>query len=309
MPITVPEGLPAAQALEKENIFIMGRDRAVHQDIRPLQILILNLMPTKADTEMQLLRLLSNSPLQLDVEFLRMESHVAKHTPAEYLLKFYKSFQEVKANRYDGMIITGAPVERLKFEQVDYWEELCRVMDWSTSSVYSTLHICWGAQAGLYHHFGIPKYELPEKLSGVYEHRILYPAHPVLRGFDDYFWAPHSRYTEVRKHDIDRVGRLEVLAVSREAGVYLAANRNGRQFFVTGHCEYDRTTLAKEYARDVKKGLPVGVPANYFRDDDPAKSPVMKWRGHASLLFSNWLNYFVYQRTPYDLSDLNGQEE
>ena len=308
MPITVPEGLPAAQALEKENIFIMGRDRAVHQDIRPLQILILNLMPTKSDTEMQLLRLLSNSPLQLDVEFLRMKSHVAKHTPAEYLLKFYKSFQEVKANRYDGMIITGAPVERLKFEQVDYWEELCRVMDWSTRSVYSTLHICWGAQAGLYHHFGIPKYELPEKLSGVYEHRILYPAHPVLRGFDDYFWAPHSRYTEVRRRDIDRVGRLEVLSVSREAGVYLAANRNGRQFFVTGHCEYDRTTLAKEYARDVKKGLPAGVPAHYFRDDDPAKSPVMKWRGHASLLFSNWLNYFVYQRTPYDLSDLSGRE-
>lgn len=309
MPITVPEGLPAAQALEKENIFIMGRDRAVHQDIRPLQILILNLMPTKADTETQLLRLLSNSPLQLDVEFLRMESHVAKHTPAEYLLKFYKSFGEVKASRYDGMIITGAPVERLKFEQVDYWEELCRVMDWSKSNVYSTLHICWGAQAGLYRHFGIPKYELPEKLSGVYEHRILYPAHPILRGFDDYFWAPHSRYTEVRKRDIDRVGRLEVLAVSREAGVYLAANRNGRQFFITGHCEYDRTTLVKEYARDVKKGLPAEVPAHYFRDDDPAKSPVMKWRGHASLLFSNWLNYFVYQRTPYDLSDLNGQEE
>lgn len=309
MPITVPDGLPAAQALEKENIFIMDRDRAVHQDIRPLQILILNLMPTKTDTEMQLLRLLSNSPLQLDVEFLRMTSHVAKHTPIEYLLKFYKGFQDVKNNRYDGMIITGAPVERLKFEQVDYWEELCRVMDWSKHNVYSTLHICWGAQAGLYYHFGVPKYELPEKLSGIYEHRILYPAHPVLRGFDDYFWAPHSRYTEIRKRDVDRVGRLEVLAVSREAGVFLVANRNGRQFFVTGHCEYDRTTLAKEYARDVKKGIPVRVPENYFRDDDPSKSPIMKWRSSASLLFSNWLNYFVYQRTPYDLSDLSAQEE
>lgn len=309
MPITVPDGLPAAQALEKENIFIMDRDRAVHQDIRPLQILILNLMPTKTDTEMQLLRLLSNSPLQLDVEFLRMASHVAKHTPVEYLLKFYKSFQEVKNNRYDGMIITGAPVERLKFEQVDYWEELCRVMDWSKHNVYSTLHICWGAQAGLYRHFGVPKYELPEKLSGIYEHRILYPAHPVLRGFDDYFWAPHSRYTEIRKRDVDRVGRLEVLAVSREAGVFLVANRNGRQFFVTGHCEYDRTTLAREYARDAKKGIPVRVPENYFRDDDPSKSPIMKWRSSASLLFSNWLNYFVYQRTPYDLSDLSAQEE
>ncbi len=308
MPITVPEGLPAAQALEKENIFVMGRDRAVHQDIRPLQILILNLMPTKTDTERQLLRLLSNSPLQLNVEFLRMVSHVAKHTPLEYLLKFYKSFGEVKNNRYDGMIITGAPVERLKFEEVDYWGELCRVMEWSKHNVYSTMHICWGAQAALYYHFGVPKYELPEKLTGVFEHRILYPSHPVLRGFDDYFWAPHSRYTEVRKRDIDRVGKLEVLAVSREAGVFLVANRNGRQFFITGHCEYDRTTLAREYARDVKKGIPVKVPAHYFRDDDPAKSPVMKWRSHASLLFLNWLNYFVYQRTPYDLSDLNGQE-
>lgn len=309
MPITVPNGLPAVQALEKENIFVMDRDRAVHQDIRPLQILILNLMPSKADTEMQLLRLLSNSPLQLDVEFLRMASHVSKHTPAEYLLKFYRSFQEVSGNRYDGMIITGAPVERLRFEQVDYWPELCRVMDWSKHNVYSTLHICWGAQAGLYHHFGIPKYELPEKLSGIYEHRVLYPQHPILRGFDDYFWAPHSRYTEVRKRDLDASGRLEVLALSREAGVLLAANRNGRQFFITGHCEYDRTTLAKEYARDVKKGIPVKIPEHYFRDDDPNKSPVMKWRSHASLLFSNWLNYFVYQRTPYDLSDLRGPEE
>jgi homoserine O-succinyltransferase len=308
MPITVPEGLPAAEALEKENIFVMNRDRALHQDIRPLHLLILNLMPTKADTEKQLLRLLSNSPLQLEVEFLRMTSHVAKHTSLEYLLKFYKSFGEVENNRYDGMIITGAPVERLKFEQVDYWPELCRVMDWSKHSVYSTLHICWGAQAGLYHHFGVPKYELPEKLSGVFEHRILFPAHPLLRGFDDYFWAPHSRYTEVRKSDIEKIPQLEILAVSKRAGVYLAANRNGRQVFVTGHCEYERNTLAKEYFRDVKKGIPTKVPENYFRDDDPRKSTAINWRAHASLLFSNWLNYFVYQRTPYNLSDLQEQQ-
>ena len=304
MPITVPEGLPAVATLERENIFVMDHERAIHQDIRPLRILILNLMPTKTDTETQLLRLLSNSPLQLEVEFLRMASHVAKHTPLQYLLKFYKNFDEVKLKRYDGMIITGAPVERMKFERVDYWPELCRVMDWSKCSVYSTLHICWGAQAGLYHHFGVPKYELPQKLAGVFEHRVLYPAHPLLRGFDDYFWAPHSRYTEVRKSDIDKIPELETLAVSKRAGVYLAANRNGRQIFVTGHCEYDRDTLAKEYFRDVEKGIPAAVPENYFVGDDPKKVPVFKWKSHASLLFSNWLNYFVYQRTPYDLSDL-----
>lgn len=304
MPITVPEGLPAVATLERENIFVMDHERAIHQDIRPLRILILNLMPTKTDTETQLLRLLSNSPLQLEVEFLRMASHVAKHTPLQYLLKFYKNFDEVKLKRYDGMIITGAPVERMKFERVDYWPELCRVMDWSKRSVYSTLHICWGAQAGLYHHFGVPKYELPQKLAGVFEHRVLYPAHPLLRGFDDYFWAPHSRYTEVRKSDIDKIPELETLAVSKRAGVYLAANRNGRQVFVTGHCEYDRDTLAKEYFRDVEKGIPAAVPENYFVGDDPKKVPVFKWKSHASLLFSNWLNYFVYQRTPYDLSDL-----
>lgn len=304
MPITVPEGLPAVATLERENIFVMDHERAIHQDIRPLRILILNLMPTKTDTETQLLRLLSNSPLQLEVEFLRMASHVAKHTPLQYLLKFYKNFDEVKLKRYDGMIITGAPVERMKFERVDYWPELCRVMDWSKRSVYSTLHICWGAQAGLYHHFGVPKYELPQKLAGVFEHRVLYPAHPLLRGFDDYFWAPHSRYTEVKKSDIDKIPELETLAVSKRAGVYLAANRNGRQVFVTGHCEYDRDTLAKEYFRDVEKGIPAAVPENYFVGDDPKKVPVFKWKSHASLLFSNWLNYFVYQRTPYDLSDL-----
>jgi len=304
MPITVQEGLPAIEILEKENIFVMEQSRAIHQDIRPLKILILNLMPTKTDTETQLLRLLSNSPLQLEVELLRMESHVTKHTTSEYMLKFYRSFSEVKNNRYDGLIITGAPVEQLKFEQVDYWQELCRTMDWSKHNVYSVLHICWGAQAGLYHHYGIPKYDLTEKLSGVFRHRILYPAHPILRGFDDYFWAPHSRYTEVKKKDIDKISELEVLAVSREGGVYLIANKDGRQFFVTGHCEYDRNTLSKEYFRDLKKGLHINVPQNYFPNDNPEKTPVMTWHSHAFQLFSNWLNYFVYQNTPYDLSKL-----
>lgn len=304
MPITVPEGLPAIQILQRENIFVMDRDRSSHQDIRPLKILILNLMPTKTDTETQLLRLLSNTPLQLEVEFLRMASHVTKHTPIEYLLKFYRDFSEVKNNRYDGLIITGAPVEKLKFEQVDYWPELCRVMEWSKQNVYSVLHICWGAQAGLYYHFDIPKYEMPEKLSGVFRHRIVYPAHPILHGFDEYFWAPHSRYTEIKKKDIDKVHRLEVLAASRDAGVYLVGNRNGRQFFITGHCEYDRNTLSKEYFRDIKKGIPANVPKNYFPDDDPEKTPIITWHSHASLLFSNWLNYYVYQGTPYDLSAL-----
>ena len=304
MPITVPEGLPAIEILQKENIFFIDQRRASHQDIRPLKILILNLMPTKTDTETQLLRLLSNSPLQLEVEFLRMASHVTKNTSVEHMLKFYRNFDEVKNNRYDGMIITGAPVERLKFEQVDYWPELCRVLEWSKDNVYSVLHICWGAQAALYYHFKIPKYEMPEKLSGVFHHRILYPAHPLLRGFDDYFWAPHSRYTEVKKKDIDKVPQLEILAVSKEAGIYLIANRNGRQFFVTGHCEYDRNTLSAEYSRDVKKGLIINIPENYFPDDNPEKAPLMTWHSHASMLFSNWLDYFVYQRTPYDLAEL-----
>jgi homoserine O-succinyltransferase len=233
-----------------------------------------------------------------------MASHVTKHTPVEYMLKFYRNFNEIKENRYDGMIVTGAPVERLKFEQVDYWPELCRVMEWSKNNVYSVLHICWGAQAALYYHFKIPKYELQEKLSGVYRHRILYPAHPILRGFDDYFWAPHSRYTEIKKKDIDSISELEILAVSREAGVYLVGNRNGRQFFVTGHCEYDRNTLSKEYSRDMKKGIPANIPVNYFPDDNPEKAPVMTWHNHASMMFSNWLNYYVYQSTPYDLSKL-----
>lgn len=305
MPINVPQGLPSIDLLEKENIFVMSNDRAIHQDIRPLNILILNLMPTKSDTETYLLRLLSNTPLQLNVEFLRMESHHDKHTPTEYLLRFYHSFQDIKNKRYDGLIITGAPVENMKFEQVDYWPELCQVMEWSRKNIYSSLHICWGAQAALYYHYKVPKYELSEKLFGIYKHRILYPAHPILRGFDDYFWAPHSRYTEVRKSDIDRIPGLEVLAVSREAGVYLVGSRSGRQFFVTGHSEYDRNTLKKEYVRDLKKEIPIHIPENYFPDDDPEKTPVMTWHSPASLLFSNWLNYYVYQGTPYDLSTLS----
>ncbi len=304
MPINVPEGLPAIDQLERENIFVMSDEKALHQDIRPLQILILNLMPTKTDTETQLVRLLSNTPLQLNVELLRMASHRDKHTPLEYLLRFYHSFQDVKDNHYDGLIITGAPVEKLSFTQVDYWSELCQVMEWSKKNVYSTLYICWGAQAGLYYHYKIPKYPLREKLSGVYKHQILSLAHPLLRGFDDYFWAPHSRYTEVRKSDLDRIDELEVLAVSKAAGVYLVGSRDGRQFFITGHSEYDRNTLKKEYVRDQKRGLDVKIPENYFPHDDQRKRPVMTWHSYASLLFSNWLNYFVYQKTPYDLAQL-----
>ena len=306
MPIKVPEGLPAAKVLEKENIFVMEHSRALHQDIRPLQILILNLMPAKDETEKQLLRLLSNSPLQIEVNFLYTATHKSKHTPREYLMKFYKSFEEVKDKRFDGLIVTGAPVERMPFEEVDYWPELVQIMDWSLTHVYSTMYICWGAQAALYHHYGIQKYALKKKLSGVYDHKLNLADHPLLRGFDDHFWAPHSRFTEVRKSDIEQSPQLQVLATSKEAGAYLSASRNGRQLFIAGHCEYGRNTLAKEYQRDYKKGLPVELPEHYFPNDDPTKTPVLNWRGHASLLFTNWLNYCVYQETPYDLSQLAG---
>lgn len=304
MPIRVPEGLPAIATLERENIFVMGENRACHQDIRPLKIAILNLMPTKKETETQLLRLLGNTPLQVDVELLQTSTHVAKNTSAEYLLKFYRTFDEVKDERFDGLIITGAPVEKLPFDQVDYWPELCRIMEWSCTHVYSTLHICWGAQAGLYYHYGIPKYPLPQKLSGIFRHRRLVAGHPFTRGFDDVFQAPHSRYTEVKRADIERRPELEILSESDEAGVYIAASRDGRQFFVTGHSEYDRDTLAREYFRDRAAGLIPQMPRHYFPDDDPGREPEMKWRGHAHLLFSNWLNYFVYQQTPYDLMHL-----
>ena len=300
MPITVPEGLPAIKTLERENIFVMTESRARRQDIRPLKILILNLMPTKVETETQLLRLLGNTPLQVEIELLQTETHTAKNVSAEYLLRFYKTFDEVKHNRYDGLIVTGAPVEQMPFEEVDYWPELCEILDWSAGNVWSTLHICWGAQAGLYRHFGIGKYDLPAKLSGVYTHRLLHPTHPLVRGFDDLFYAPHSRYTGVRQEEIERAG-LEVLAVSEKAGVYLVAERDWRRFYATGHSEYDRDTLNREYRRDLAKGIEILPPCGYYPGDDPKGQPVMRWRGHSSLLFSNWLNYFVYQQTPYDL--------
>lgn len=305
MPVKIPDGLPAREALEKENIFIMGHNRAEGQDIRPLKILILNLMPTKSITEVQLLRLLSNTPLQIEVELMQTASYTSKNTSAEYLDQFYTTFDAVKNKRYDGMIITGAPVEKLPFEEVDYWPELCRILDWSKKNVYSVFHICWGAQAALYHFYGLDKYDLPEKLSGVYLHDNLAPAHPLLRGFDDQFFAPHSRYSQVDEEALKKVPELQILAASPQAGLYLAAHKNGRQFFATGHGEYDRDTLAKEYERDVKRGLNPRVPENYFPQDDPTQTPLLTWRSHEMLLFSNWLNYFVYQGTPYDLNTLD----
>jgi homoserine O-succinyltransferase len=304
MPIRVPDGLPAIRTLENENIFVMTEQRATHQDIRPLKIVILNLMPTKIETETQLLRLLGNSPLQVDVALLQTVTHVSKNTSAEHLLQFYKSFDDIVSNRYDGMIITGAPVEQMDFEDVDYWPELCRIMEWSKHNVYSTLHICWGAQAGLYYHFGVPKHDLPEKMFGVFEHRNIFPAHPLMRGFDEWFMAPHSRHTGVVDASIKGIPELDVLSDSPVAGVYIVANKNGRQFFVTGHSEYDRNTLAAEYLRDAKKGLNVKIPHNYFPNDDPSIEPPLTWRSHANLLYANWLNYFVYQNTPFDLSFL-----
>lgn len=305
MPIKIPENLPAAEVLESENIFVMTQQRAQSQDIRPLKIVILNLMPTKIETETQLLRMLSNTPLQVDIELMQMATHVSKNTSASHLSTFYKTFDELKEEKFDGMIITGAPVEKLPFEEVDYWDELCDIMAWSRRNVYSTLHICWGAQAGLYYHFGVPKYLLGQKLSGIFRHTVLDPHHPLVRGFDDHFYSPHSRYTEVRREDIEKHPELVILTASNVAGVHIVASKNGRQFFVTGHLEYDRTTLADEYFRDVKKGLHPFIPQNYFPNDDVTQEPPFVWRSPASLLFSNWLNYYVYQQTPYDLKELS----
>ncbi len=311
MPIKVQTNLPAIKILESENIFVMPEERAMTQDIRPLKIVILNLMPTKVVTETQLLRLLGNSPLQVDIELLQMATHKSKNTSRRHLTTFYKTFDEIKSQKFDGMIITGAPVEQLDFEEVDYWDELCEIMDWSKKNVYSVLHICWGAQAGLYHRYGIRKYEFKEKLSGIYEHMILNPLHPLLRGFNDTFKIPHSRYTGVVEEDIYNYEnpKLEILAKSKEAGVAIIGKKNGRAFYVLGHAEYDRETLANEYFRDINKGLDIKVPHNYFPDDDPTKDPPMVWRSSASLLFSNWLNYYVYQQTPYDLEDLKKMYE
>jgi len=305
MPIKIPDNLPAARVLESENVFVMTEHRAIHQDIRPLKIIILNLMPTKIETETQLLRLLGNTPLQVDIELLQTATHVSKNTSQEHLLQFYKTFDQVKKYKFDGMIITGAPVETLEFNQVDYWDELCEIMEWTRIHVYSTLHICWGAQAGLYYHYGIPKYRLGEKLSGIYAHKPLDFHHPLLRGFDEVFYMPHSRYTEVRREDIEKVKELQILSESDKAGIAIIASRDARQVFVTGHCEYDRLTLANEYNRDIIRGLNPNVPQNYFPEDNPDNTPPVIWRSHANLLFSNWLNYFVYQQTPYDFIDFN----
>lgn len=301
MPIKTQNDLPAKEILENENIFVVDENRAAHQDIRPLQICILNLMPVKEETELQLLRALSNTPLQVDVSFMKMSSHVSLNTSVNHLNKFYNTFDELRTNKYDGLIITGAPVEQIAFEEVDYWLELENIMEWSKTNVTSTFHICWGAQAGLYYHFGLKKHLLPEKLFGVYEHRVRNRKVPLVRGFDDYFMAPHSRHTTVLPKEIHACEQLTVLAESEEAGVFLAIADNGRQIFVMGHPEYDRMTLHNEYIRDKKKGLPIHVPWNYYPEDDDSKRPNLQWRSHCNDLYSNWLNYYVYQETPYDL--------
>ena len=301
MPIKVQNELPARAVLESENIFVMDEDRALSQDIRPLQILILNLMPLKEDTETQLLRALSNTPLQVDCTFLMMSSHVSTHTSASHLNKFYVTFDEVKRNKFDGLIITGAPVENMEFEEVNYWEELKTIMEWSKTHVHSTLHICWGAQAGLYYHYGIPKYMRKSKLSGIYRHRILDRKVPLVRSMDDYVMAPHSRYTEVRREDIEKHPELQIVAESDEAGVFLVLNRDGSQIFVQGHPEYDRMTLNNEYHRDLKKGLNPELPCNYYENNDPFSVPVLTWRNLSNTLYANWLNFYVYQTTDYIL--------
>lgn len=306
MPIKIPSDLPATETLHNENIFVMTESRALTQDIRPLKILILNLMPTKIATETQLARLLGNSPLQVEPEFLQTASYVPKNTSAEHMIAFYKHFDEVKNNKYDGLIITGAPVEQMPFEEVEYWDELCRIMEWSKTNVTSTFHICWGAQAGLYYHYGIRKYPLDKKLFGVFLHKAEHKRSMLLRGFDDEFWVPHSRHTTVLREDIEKHPELKILASSDEAGVYAVATERGKQIFITGHSEYDADTLKKEYLRDKNAGLPIEVPKNYFPDDDDTKEPIVRWRSHANLIYSNWLNYFVYQITPYNIDEING---
>ena len=308
MPIQIPNDLPAANTLLQENIFVMTQQRAESQQIRPLEIVLLNLMPTKITTETQLSRLLGNTPLQVNLELMHMSSHKSKNVSQEHLLTFYKSFDELKHRKFDGMVITGAPVEQIDFEDVDYWQELCEIMEWSKTNVHSTFHICWGAQAGLYYHYGVPKYPLDKKLFGVFKHEADYKRAILLRGFDDIFWAPHSRHTTILREDIEQIPALKILASSQEAGIYAVMNKGGRQIFVTGHSEYDPDTLNKEYVRDKSQGLEIDVPKNYFPDDDDTKPPIVRWRSHANLLFSNWLNYFVYQTTPYDIMTI-GKEE
>ena len=309
MPIKIPNNLPAAEVLHQENIFVMPEDRAISQDIRPLQILLLNLMPKKIQTETQLSRLLGNTPLQIELELITTRTHESTNTPAEHLQAFYKTFEDVKHRTFDGMIITGAPVENMPFEEVDYWQELCEIMEWTKTHVHSTFHICWGAQAGLYYHFGIDKKPLDKKMFGIFPHTADYKKSILFRGFDDVFLIPHSRHTTVDREDIERVPELRVLASSEMAGVFAVSTKGGRQIFITGHAEYDANTLKKEYVRDVNAGKPIEVPYNYFPNDDPTKDPIVTWRSHANLLYSNWLNYFVYQTTPYNLDELKTTEK
>ncbi|MBR2489664.1 MAG: homoserine O-succinyltransferase [Clostridia bacterium] len=304
MPIKIPNDLPAVKTLSDENIFVMTETRAITQDIRPLKILLLNLMPKKIETETQLSRLLGNSPLQVDLELIHAKSHISKNTSPEHLFTFYKTFDEVKDKTFDGMIITGAPVENMEFEEVEYWEELCEIMEWTKTNVHSTFHICWGAQAGLYYHYGIKKYPLSKKLFGVFEHKVDYKKSILFRGFDELFLVPHSRHTTVLAEDIKQVKDLRILSTSPEAGVYAVSTKKGKQIFITGHSEYDRDTLANEYFRDLAAGKPIDIPKNYFPNDNPKKTPLITWRSHANLLYSNWLNYFVYQTTPYDIEQI-----
>lgn len=304
MPLNIPDQLPAIELLREENIFVIDKTRASHQDIRPLKIVILNLMPLKISTETDLLRLLSNTPLQVEIDFLKIKGHKHKNTSAKHMKTFYTTFDKIRNNKYDGMIITGAPVEQIPFEEVTYWEEMKEIMDWSVHHVTSSMFICWGSQASLYHFYGIPKYDLDKKMFGVFKHRVSDNKLPIFRGFDDEYYVPHSRHTEIRKEDIDRVPELEIISSSEESGINMLMAKNGRQFFITGHSEYSRNTLRNEYLRDLEKNLPIEVPKNYFPDDDPSQKPSMKWRSAANLLFTNWLNYYVYQETPYNLDDI-----
>ena len=304
MPLTLPDKLPAIDLLKKENIFVMDTTRATAQDIRPLRIAVLNLMPLKITTETDLVRLLSNSPLQIELSFMKVKSHTSKNTPIEHMQTFYTDFEDMRDQKYDGFIITGAPVEHLDFEQVGYWEEMTEIFEWARHHVTSTLYICWAAQAGLYHHYGIPKYPLEKKMFGIFKHAVSNPELPIFRGFDDEFYIPHSRHTEIRREDIERHPELSILAESDESGVYMVMAREGREFFLTGHSEYSPLTLDTEYRRDLSKGLPIEMPQHYYRNDDPTQPPLVRWRGHANLLFNNWLNYYVYQATPYRLEDI-----
>ena len=304
MPLNLPDRLPAIEALKEENIFVIDEKRASSQDIRPLKIVILNLMPVKITTETDLVRLLSNTPLQVEIEFMKIKDHVSKNTSEDHIEKFYKNFDELEDNKYDGMIITGAPLEHLEYNDVSYWNEIKKIFDWSRTHVTSTLYICWAAQAGLYHFYDIPKYPLDKKMFGIFKHTVYDHKNPLFRGFDDEFYVPHSRHSEIRKEDIVKNKELKILSESDESGVYIVMARNGREIFVTGHSEYSPYTLDSEYKRDVAKDLPIEIPVNYYKNDNPDEAPVVRWRGHANLLFSNWLNYFVYQETPYDIREI-----